>query len=137
VFYKEVKFLAFAEIIIDISTTALDRIFTYEIPESLVDRVEVGTKVLIPFGKGDNLKSGYVINIKSEPGFDITKVKSIKDIELDADLVEGNLIRLAYWMKDHYGSTYIQALETVLPNNRKAPKNVTYIKLNVDADIAK
>ncbi len=129
--------MAFAEIIIDISTTALDRIFTYEIPESLVDRVEVGTKVLIPFGKGDNLKSGYVINIKSEPGFDITKVKSIKDIELDADLVEGNLIRLAYWMKDHYGSTYIQALETVLPNNRKAPKNVTYIKLNVDADIAK
>ena len=129
--------MAFAEIIIDISTTALDRIFTYEIPKSLEGRVEVGTKVLIPFGKGDNLKSGYVINIKSEPGFDITKVKSIKDIELDADLVEGNLIRLAYWMKDHYGSTYIQALETVLPNNRKAPKNVTYIKLNVDADIAK
>ncbi len=135
--FKEVRILTFAEIIIDISTTALDRIFTYEIPKRLEDEVCVGSKVVIPFGQGNTLKTGYVINIKSEPEYDIKRIKAVKDVEQDAGLVESSLIKLAYWMKEHYGSTYIQALETVLPNNKMSPKRVTYLKLNVDLDIAK
>ena len=105
----------YAEIIIDISTQALDRIFTYSVPVHLQDSVTVGCQVTIPFGASNRVRKGYVMGLKEEPGYDAAKVKEIVSIEQDASLVEGQLLKLASWMKEQYGSTLIQALMTVLP----------------------
>ena len=37
----------------------------------------------------------------------------------DQETIESRLIALAGWMKEHYGSTMIQALKTVLPIQKK------------------
>ena len=103
----------FANIIVDISHEKLDRPFGYIIPKELEDKISVGTAVMIPFGRGNRLISGYVIEIT--PGFDVSKMKPIHSVVENATSVEGELIKLAWWIKENYGSTMNQALKTVIP----------------------
>ena len=105
----------FANIIVDISHEKLDRPFGYIIPKELEYKISVGTAVMIPFGRGNRLISGYVIEITDTPGFDVSKMKPIHSVVENATSVEGELIKLAWWIKENYGSTMNQALKTVIP----------------------
>ena len=53
----------YADVIIDISHEAIDRTFQYAIPDDIAGRIQIGSQVNIPFGKGNNLRKGYVIGI--------------------------------------------------------------------------
>ena len=75
--------------------------------------------VSIPFGKGNHLRKGYVVGISQEPKVKGIPIKSITAVQNDRETTESRLIALAGWMKEHYGSTMIQALKTVLPIQKK------------------
>lgn len=109
----------YADIIVDISHEKVDRPFQYCIPESLKGRIRVGMEVMIPFGKGNNTRSGYVIGISNQPSFEVEKLKSIIEVKQNRMSMEAELIGLAAWMKEEYGSTMIAALKTVLPVKKK------------------
>ena len=109
----------FANIIVDISHEKVDRPFQYRIPEALLGLPEPGMKVRIPFGSGNKLRTGYIIEITDEPEFDVSRLKEIDSVIEEGVQVESRLIRLAFWMKEHYGSTMINALKTVLPVRQK------------------
>ena len=110
----------FADIIIDISTESLDRTFQYRIPEGLMNAVSLGSLVMVPFGKADKIRSGYVVNITDEPEYDPAKTKEIISIKDDnKDRPVNRLLELASWMKHYYGGTLIQSLKVVLP--KKTP----------------
>ena len=113
----------YADIIIDISTKHVDRVFQYRIPSELETEVQVGSRVEVPFGKGDTRRKGYVVSITTIPSFEPEKTKSILGILPDAVSVQEQMILLAWWMKERYGSTMNQALKTVMPVKAKvAPK---------------
>lgn len=109
----------FANIIVDISHEKVDRTFQYIVPEFLTEILEVGMCVNIPFGNGNKLISGYVLEITNEPLIPLYKLKEIKSLVEKGITAESNSIRLAYWMKKQYGSTMITALKTVLPVKQK------------------
>ena len=111
--------MKFANVIVDISHEKLDRPFGYIIPDELEKEITVGTAVTIPFGKGNRQVKGYVIEITDQPSFDISKMKEIMAVEEGAAKVESQLINLAYWIKENYGSTMNQALKTVIPVKNK------------------
>lgn len=67
----------YADIIIDITTEKLDKIFQYTVPEELEGRLEVGTEVLVPFGKGNKETRGYIVGFSEAPGYDPAKIKEI------------------------------------------------------------
>lgn len=105
----------FANVVIDISHEKVDRLFGYIIPETLRDKIEVGDLVEVPFGKYNAKKEAYVIEITDTSDYPEDKMKEIIDIVPNAVSVEKDAILLAYYIKDTYGSTMIQALKTVLP----------------------
>ena len=105
----------YADIIINISHEAVDRVFQYRIPEQLEEKVQIGSQVKVPFGRGNHLQVGYVVNRSDRPNFDPTKIKNIASVEEKSVRLESQLIALAWWIKEKYGSTMIQALKTVLP----------------------
>ena len=57
----------YARVIIDISHEKVDRPFCYKVPETLVHEIEVGSCVEVPFGKGNTLRKGYVIELMEQP----------------------------------------------------------------------
>ena len=120
----------FAQIIIDISHEKVDRTFDYRIPPQLEDRISVGVLVKIPFGKGNSLRKGYVVGITDHADYDADKIKEIAGIVEGSVSAESQLIMLAWWLKEQYGSTMNQALKTVLPVKQKVkPKEKKILRL--------
>ena len=111
----------YAQIIIDISHGRLDRPFTYRIPEALQNDLCLGSLVVIPFGKGDTKRKGYVIGFSNTCEYPDGKLKEIEAIASGGTDVTGdNAVRLALWMKQRYGSTMAVALRTVLTSRKQA-----------------
>lgn len=120
----------FADIIINISHEAVDRVFQYKVPSFLRENIQIGQQVRIPFGRGNKERLGYVVALHEKAGYDPDKIKEIIDLSEKSVPLEGELIRLAYWMKEQYGSTIFNALKTVLPvKKRIAGSEVKTIQL--------
>lgn len=117
---------SYARIIIDISHEKVDRPFCYKVPEHLTELVEVGSCVEVPFGKGNTLRKGYVIELMKTPDFAPNLIKEIAEVKTGVQ-VENKLIRLAHWIREEYGSTMIQALQTVLPVKQKIKQKETRV----------
>ena len=111
----------YADIVIDISHSRLDQSFQYRIPERLQEELEPGNVVLVPFGRGDHPKKGYVLRITDHAACAPEKIKDILQVETQLAGTESKLTALALWMRDRYGSTAVQALRTVLPFREQAP----------------
>lgn len=109
--------MKFAGVIVDISHEQLDKIFQYIIPETMLPELEIGMKVQIPFGK--TKRTGYVVDISDEPEIDISRMKSLTGICGHSVTIDGRMIKLANWIKNHYGSTMNQALKLVMPVKEK------------------
>jgi primosomal protein N' (replication factor Y) (superfamily II helicase) len=91
-----------------VSSRAVARPFTYEVPEG----VEKGAVVAIRFGRG--AARGVVVEtgVDAPPGIETALIESVL-YELPPALVD-----LALWVADYYGSTPARALELVAPKLR-------------------
>ena len=49
----------FAQVIVDIANSGVDRLFTYRAEENII----LGQRVLVPFGSGNKPIEGYVLGI--------------------------------------------------------------------------
>ncbi|MBQ4537629.1 MAG: primosomal protein N' [Lachnospiraceae bacterium] len=105
----------YANIIIDISHEKVDKTFQYKIPEAMKSVLEEGMCVQVPFGAGNRLRTGYVLERTEKAEFPPEKMKEIGCIVKDGVSVEADAVKLAAWIKKTYGCTMIAALKTVLP----------------------
>lgn len=109
----------YADIIVDISVEALDKTYQYHVPEWMEELVVIGTPVQVPFGRGNRMLHGFVVNLTEQPAFDVNRIKDILKVEQKQVPVEGQLLALAGFIRDRYGSTMNEALKTVLPVRKK------------------
>lgn len=123
----------YADVIIDISHEKVDRPFRYIIPQALADAVYPGVRVHVPFGKGNQDKTGYVVDISEEAEYPVEKLKTITSVDEKGISAESSQIQIAYWLKRQYGSTMITALKTVLPVKQKL-KSLEKKKVTVTVD---
>ena len=115
----------YTEVIVDISHEAIDKSFSYRIPEDMV--LHVGDPVLVPFGRGK--KKAYVLSIHERVCFPEEKIKDIDSV-LDKEFsVEEELLSLAVWMSREYGTGLNQCLKTVIPVKKKVKKRGKATKL--------
>ena len=63
----------FANIIVDISHEKVDRPFQYRVPDELTGKLAVGMSVMIPFGKGNTLIKGYIMELTDIPEYEVSK----------------------------------------------------------------
>lgn len=102
--------MEYAQIILDLKAKSIDRPFTYEVPEELKDKLDIGSIVYVPFGSKKH--KGYCI------GFSSQKVSGIKQIDkiLDEDYyINQALMKLASWMCGYYNCLWSEALNAIVP----------------------
>ncbi len=116
----------YANIIIEISATSLDRPFTYLIPQILRDRIEIGSIVTIPFGVSNRGMRGYVVGFLDKINFDEKKLKAITDMNANVT-IESELIKLGVWMQKRYLCSLQSALKSMIPSSQ--PLNKKYEKI--------
>ena len=104
----------YVNVLIDRSNSKLDKAFTYKAPKNMIDKVQIGKRVLIPFGPKNNQENGYIIeklshiNIKNQ-------IKEITDIIDDFPLFDYNVLNLANFIKQKYMCNMIDTINTILP----------------------
>ena len=115
-----------AEVIINRTAKKLNRTFDYEIPKELEDLIIIGSKVLVPFGKGGKLENAFVVGIKDKSDYEV------KDIaKLEENLTEKQ-IKLARWMAKRYFCNVSDCIKLMLtPGTRGKENKVQDKKINV------
>lgn len=127
-----------AEIIINSNVKNLNKTFDYNIPGNLENQVNIGKRVLVPFGRAKSLEEGFVVGIKETSSFE---TKDIERIEEEFELTEDN-INLAKLMARRYFCNISDCIKLMLPpgtttknlNNRVKEKNMTFVYLKKDID---
>lgn len=108
-----------AEVIINRTAKKLNRTFDYGVPQELEDLIAVGSKVLVPFGKGEKLEEAFVVNIKEKTEYE---VKDIKKLE---DNLNSKQIELARWMAKRYFCNVSDCIKLMqAPGTRSKEKKI-------------
>ncbi len=109
----------YADIIVDISNENLDKTYQYSVPEHLRGRAVIGAPVLIQFGRGSRVISGYIVGLSDKAKIAPERIKPIDDIPERSLEIEERLVGLAVWIKEQFGSTMNEALKCVIPVRKK------------------
>jgi primosomal protein N' (replication factor Y) len=91
-----------------LTTRALARPFTYEVPAE----VKTGAVVQVRFGGAR--QRGVVVHVGGEPPKDV----EVAPVEKVVEQVPSSLVELALWLADYYGSTPGRTLRLVAPPGR-------------------
>ena len=91
----------YAKVIVDITHEKLDKVFEYHVPAELEGCLKEGQEVVIPFGRGDRETKGYVVELCEYCVYAPEKVKDVLQIAKKSVAIEGKMVALAAWMKEH------------------------------------
>ena len=90
----------------------VDRLFTYESPF----KVSIGQRVEVPFGRGNKLHEGIVVNVLEPSEInDEIEYKQVASLKSEVPLVSNMAIELARWIKTEYMCSFFEALSLFLP----------------------
>ena len=110
--------------------------YDYYIPEELKETITEGTRVKVPFGKGNALRNGVVIKIFEAIN---TGLKEIKAIDKNASVLDREMVELALWLKERCFCTTYDCLRQMLPRgiDKVGSKSEKMMRLaDENADIA-
>ena len=115
-----------ASIVLADCTRAFDREYTYRIPEGM--RLAPGIRVLVPFGRSNELRDGWVVAVQEDDAAPVSqhpvrttpvRLKTVAE-QVDAEpLLGDDLMRVARWMRDRFFCTWHQALSCMLPSGAR------------------
>jgi len=118
----------FAEVIIDIAHSDVDKVFDYKLNNNIIS---VGSRVSVPFG--NRTIDGIVIKIKNETLINENKIKEILCVKDDLPAVNAECLKLAAFMRDKYHIPFALALRQFIPsemrNGRIKPKIIKFAQL--------
>ncbi len=122
--------MTIAEIVICVSHKNIDRIYRYDIPTEISDKIRLGMRVIVPFGKGDTVRKGYVVGLDKKN--DEEKLKSIIKLIDKEPVFSEELLQLAKWMQEKYYTTLVDCINCIIPSqmalNEANPKKYIILK---------
>ena len=123
----------FAEVLVELKAKKIDKTFTYLIPEKFINKVKVGVRVIVPFGK--QTLEGFVLKVEKdkEADYELKEIIDVVDIE---PVINSEMLELGKYISSKTLCNLISAYQTMLPSALKAHKNtkinkkyISYIKL--------
>lgn len=88
-----------------------DKLFTYEVPIDLQDRIAVGKRVFVSFGR--RKRTGFIIEIHNSCSLE--KVKSISEILDEEPLFSERDLRFYQWITNYFMYPLGKALAEIIP----------------------
>ncbi len=117
-----VKVKSIAEIAVNVP---LERLFHYEVPRRLADRVEVGHRVLIPFGR--RTATGVCVAFPDQS--DVPKLKPISDLLHPECRFDAHLLEFTRWIAEYSHVSWGEVLEAALPPSIRSGRGERGVRL--------
>ncbi len=89
-----------------------DKEYTYLVPEG-TSPPSVGSRVVVPFGGKNSYRTGFVLSCSK--GNPPEKAKAILRVLDETPLLSSEMVKLAFWLKEHTFCTLFDACKTMLP----------------------
>ncbi len=102
-----------AMVAVDVGVYYLDKLYDYLIPSELIEHSAPGSRVSVPFGRGNRRKQGVIIALKNSAEFQ--NLKPIISIEDAEPILNAELLGLARWLKDNTFCLWFDAFRTMIP----------------------
>ena len=118
---------------VDAATYAIDKLYSYRVPDELREQVLIGTRVLVPFGFGNKRAEAVVLAFREDAGG--MKLKPIIEVLDDTPILTAPQLKLAAWMRERLYCTFFDCVRIMLPAGLWFKRNETYT-LSPDADLA-
>lgn len=113
-------------VLVELSNKNIDKVFTYSVPSLLQDKIKLGIRVVVPFGR--QTLEGFVVSFVNDTSLD---TKDIIDV-VDQDVIlNEELLKLGEVMRDKTLSTLISCYQVMLPKALKA-KNGSVVNKKYD-----
>lgn len=110
-------------VLVQLASQNVDKIFDYSVPKELEDSMQVGIRVLVPFGR--QTLEGFVLEIKDSSPLELKEVYSIVDYDI---VLNEELLALGKEIQKDTLSTLISAYQVMLPKALKAKAGTTIRK---------
>lgn len=108
--------MSIAKVVVDVPASQTNRVFDYEIPETLNGSIHQGMRVIVPFGPRKIM--GYVLELTEHSDFSpLKKIVALMDI---TPVLTSELLNLGKWLAEHTISFYISTFQAMLPQALKA-----------------
>ncbi|MCI5797395.1 MAG: primosomal protein N' [Firmicutes bacterium] len=111
-----------AEVIVEITSSNVDKVFDYSIPQFAMETFStlVGRRVLVPFG---NRKiEGYIINIKEQSNLESSKIKEIIKFLDENPVILPEMLKLMQFMVEEYNLKKVDVLRLFIPSEMRGEK---------------
>ncbi|CAH1856188.1 primosomal protein N' [Convivina intestini] len=105
---------SYAQVIVDVPTQQTNQPYTYAIPTDLLDLVQVGMRVKVPFGKRDLM--GFVVDLTDQKPADNVQIKAIQSVMDLVPVLNAELLALSAQLAQDVFAFRISVLKTILPN---------------------
>ena len=114
-----------AKIAVENTAYSFDMLFEYSVPSSLINEIEAGKRVLVPFGNTSKKRVGIVFSVISVENSD-KKLKSISCILDDEPLLTREMLLTANYIHDKCFCTYFDSCRMFLPLGMSMDVKVLY-----------
>ena len=85
--------------------------FTYSIPADMAETVQVGVRVVVPFGK--RVMTGFVVSVSDTT--DVAETKPVRDVLDENPIFDAQALKFYEWIADYYLSSLGEALRNSVP----------------------
>lgn len=101
----------YAQVIVDIAVSEVDRVFTYRVPPDLA--LTGGYRVKVPFGS--MVKEGWVVGVSDTTDVPADRLRDVLSVMEDYPALPPVLLELARYLADKLGCPLSQALRLMIP----------------------
>ena len=102
-------------VLVQLSNKNIDKVFDYSVPSELIDKIKIGIRVEVPFGK--QVLEGFVLEIKNSSDIEVKDILSVKDEEV---ILNDELLELGKRVQADTLATLISCYQVMLPKALKA-----------------
>ena len=126
--------LQYAQIIVDVPTMQTNQPYTYVVPESMCETLQIGMRVDVPFGHRHVM--GFVVALQATTDLETNKLRYITNLLDLTPVLNVELLQLSDYLADETFAFRISILQTMLPNALRASyERILKIIDDVDADV--
>ena len=122
-----------AKVAISRAAYGFDNEYSYSVPEHLRKDVDVGIRVVVPFGKGNKKTIGLVTRTYEEAEYNAALKPIISLVDRES-LVTPEMIKIIFWLKENTFCTFFDAYKTAVPSGFSYRIDLHYTLANTYID---
>lgn len=115
-----------AKVVVNVPSSNTDQFYDYIIPNEFTDFAKVGSRVKVPFGNGDRVIMGFILEINNFT--DNNNLKEIIEVIDYEPVLNSEQIEIAKFIKDDAVCPLIRILNLMIPDALRL-KNKKYLTL--------